>query len=263
GSENVIEEAAQRHALDGLIVAKPDISLEKLRDLIRRGKGQGLFVKYVAIGAHVPFRMASFESMGEIPLVGEREVRLSLAYRVAKRILDLVGSVLVLAVMGLPMLLIGLIVRLTSPGPALFKQERAGYLGRPFTMYKFRTMNVDVAAYALKPRNPRDPRITRFGAFLRRSSLDELPQFMNVLRGEMGLVGPRPEMPFLVEKYTVEQKERLRVKPGITGLWQISADRDHPIHENIDYDIYYIHNQSILMDIIILFQTLIFAVRGI
>jgi lipopolysaccharide/colanic/teichoic acid biosynthesis glycosyltransferase len=130
-------------------------------------------------------------------------------------------------------------------------------------MYKFRTMSVDTDAYAIKPRSQQDPRITPFGMFLRRTSLDELPQFFNVISGEMSLVGPRPEMVFIVDRYSSEQRERLRVKPGITGLWQISADRDHPIHENIDYDLYYIYNQSVLMDLIIVVQTVFFAMRGI
>jgi lipopolysaccharide/colanic/teichoic acid biosynthesis glycosyltransferase len=247
---------------DGLIVADPSLPLGQLQELISDAKGYGLFVKYVAIGDHVPFRMASFESMGNIPLVGEREVHLSWAHAFAKRLVDILISSLVLLVMAIPLVIISVLIRMTSKGPALFRQERAGYLGHKFTMYKFRTMFADAPAYALKPRSQRDPRISPLGAFLRRSSLDELPQFINVFLGEMSLVGPRPEMPFIVQDYTIEHRERLRVKPGITGLWQISADRDHPIHENIDYDLYYIYHQSILMDLIILVKTLFFAARG-
>lgn len=262
GSHQVLQDCVQRFAPDGLIIADPSLPLGKLQQLIGDAKAHGLFVKYVAIGDHVPFRLASFESIGNIPLVGEREVHLSWAHAFAKRLVDILVSAFVLLVSALPLLLISTLIRVMSKGPAFFKQERAGYLGQKFTMYKFRTMYTDAPAYALKPRSHRDPRITGIGAFLRRTSLDELPQFINVLLGEMSLVGPRPEMPFIVQDYTVEHRERLRVKPGITGLWQISADRDHPIHENIDYDLYYIYHQSILMDLIILVKTLFFAARG-
>lgn len=262
GSTQIVRDCVQRFSPDGLIIADPSLALGKLQHLISDAKHHGLFVKYVAIGEHVPFRLASFESIGNIPLVGEREVHLSWAHSFAKRALDLLISSVVLLIMAIPLILISFAIRLTSKGPALFKQERTGYLGAKFTMYKFRTMYADAPAYALKPRSQRDPRISPMGMFLRRTSLDELPQFINVFLGEMSLVGPRPEMPFIVQDYTSEQRERLRVKPGITGLWQISADRDHPIHENIDYDLYYIYHQSILMDLIILVKTLFFAARG-
>jgi lipopolysaccharide/colanic/teichoic acid biosynthesis glycosyltransferase len=130
-------------------------------------------------------------------------------------------------------------------------------------MYKFRTMRVDAPQYAHSPTSGRDPRITRIGAFLRRTSFDELPQLINVVQGHMSLVGPRPEMPFIVELYTELQRQRLWVKPGITGLWQISADRAHLIHENIQYDLYYIRNRSFFMDLAILLHTFAFAMRGI
>ncbi|MGB6193031.1 MAG: sugar transferase, partial [Terracidiphilus sp.] len=116
--------------------------------------------------------------------------------------------------------------------------------------------------YELSPTTPLDPRITRIGRFLRRSSLDELPQLINVFLGNMSLVGPRPEMPFIVQVYTSEQRQRLQVSPGITGLWQLSADRAFPIHENIEYDLYYIRNRGFFIDIAVLIHTLLFAMRG-
>jgi len=117
--------------------------------------------------------------------------------------------------------------------------------------------------YAYSPKAGEDPRITPFGRLLRSSSLDELPQLVNVLLGQMSLVGPRPEMPFIVEQYTPFQRQRLSVKPGITGLWQLSADRAFLIHENIEYDLYYVRHRSFLMDIAILLHTFAFAARGI
>jgi len=130
-------------------------------------------------------------------------------------------------------------------------------------MYKFRTMYTDTARYQHSPTDSEDPRITKVGKFLRRSSFDEFPQLVNVIRGEMSLVGPRPEMPFIVEQYTPLQNQRLRVIPGITGLWQISADRAFLIHESIECDLYYIRNKSFFMDIAILLHTFVFAMRGI
>jgi lipopolysaccharide/colanic/teichoic acid biosynthesis glycosyltransferase len=151
----------------------------------------------------------------------------------------------------------------TSGGPVLFVQERVGQNGKRFKIYKFRTMHADAQPYAPSPEKPTDARISLMGRFLRRTSLDEIPQLLNVIKGEMSLVGPRPEMPFIVEQYTWLQRQRLIVKPGITGLWQLSADRKFPIHENIEYDLYYIRNRKLFMDLAILLHTFIFATHGI
>ena len=124
-------------------------------------------------------------------------------------------------------------------------------------------MHVDTPHYANSPKTAQDPRITRIGKFLRKTSLDELPQLFNVIRGEMSLVGPRPEMPFIVDnEYNDLIRERLRVKPGVTGVWQISGDRTREIHENISYDLFYIENRSLLLDTIILIRTLLFGIMA-
>jgi lipopolysaccharide/colanic/teichoic acid biosynthesis glycosyltransferase len=155
------------------------------------------------------------------------------------------------------------LISIESPGGCLFKQERVGKCGGRFQMWKFRTMYSHVPNFEVSPATPMDPRITKVGRFFRKASLDELPQLINVLAGEMSLVGPRPEMPFLVDKYNDFQQKRLQVIPGITGLWQLSADRAFHIHENIQYDMYYIRHRGFFLDIAILIHTLIFAVRGI
>ncbi len=123
-------------------------------------------------------------------------------------------------------------------------------------MFKFRTMYADMCGDAVTPQHGRDPRVTRVGRILRKTSLDEIPQLWNVLKGDMSLVGPRPEMPFIVDQYDELQMRRLDVKPGITGLWQVSAARNAPIHENVDYDLYYIENQSFFLDALIFVLTL-------
>jgi lipopolysaccharide/colanic/teichoic acid biosynthesis glycosyltransferase len=120
----------------------------------------------------------------------------------------------------------------------------------------------DTARYAVTPTSFDDSRITRVGRFLRKTSLDELPQLVNVIKGEMSMVGPRPEMPFIVEQYDAEHRERLKALPGITGLWQLSGDRKKTIHENMEYDLYYLYNRSFFLDVTILFQTLVFAFKG-
>jgi lipopolysaccharide/colanic/teichoic acid biosynthesis glycosyltransferase len=184
-------------------------------------------------------------------------------YQLVKRLCDFIGSA-VLIVLGSPLLLlIALIIKIDSRGTVLFRQQRVGRNGKQFSMYKFRTMHTNAAPYDYSPDTPGDPRITRMGKFLRRTSLDELPQLFNVLAGDMSLVGPRPEMPFIVEHYTERQRQRLEVKPGITGLWQLSGDRVFQIHENIEYDLYYIQHRNFFMDLAILLHTSVFAMRGI
>ena len=186
----------------------------------------------------------------------------SVAYLVAKRLLDVIVSALLLLVLAPVLLVVAWLVRRETGASALFVQERIGYRGRPFKMYKFRTMRPDVEPYAPGPETPDDPRVTRIGRWLRRYSLDELPQLFNVLRGEMSLVGPRPEMPFLVERYRPWQRRRLDAKPGITGLWQIMGRKDLPLIDNIEYDFYYLRHQSLLLDLEILLRTIPVVLGG-
>jgi exopolysaccharide biosynthesis polyprenyl glycosylphosphotransferase len=184
-------------------------------------------------------------------------------YEFGKRALDIFAAATLLLLLAAFAPVIAILVKSTSPGPVLFRQERAGKAGRRFTIYKFRTMYRDAPQYSYSPGAGDDPRVTPVGRFLRRTSLDEFPQLINVLLGQMSLVGPRPEMPFIVEQYTALQRQRLSVKPGITGLWQLSADRAFLIHENIEYDLYYVRHRSLFMDVAILLHTLPFVARGV
>jgi lipopolysaccharide/colanic/teichoic acid biosynthesis glycosyltransferase len=184
-------------------------------------------------------------------------------YAAAKRAADFAGS-LALLILLLPVLvLVAALVRLDSPGPALFRQRRIGKDGEEFLLWKFRSMRVDAPMYAPCPTSNLDPRLTRIGRLIRRISIDELPQLFNVLKGEMSLVGPRPEMPFIVERYTSIERGRLAVKPGITGLWQVSPARALPIHENLQYDLHYIHHQNLMLDGAILLRTIAAVIRGV
>jgi exopolysaccharide biosynthesis polyprenyl glycosylphosphotransferase len=184
-------------------------------------------------------------------------------YRSVKRATDIFLALLVLVLTAPLLLLVAILIPVESPGSALFRQERIGKDGRSFSILKFRTMYVEAPKYATSPIRSTDRRITRIGRYLRKTSFDELPQLLNVLRGEMSLVGPRPEMPFLVEKYSPVQRQRLQVIPGITGLWQLSADRAFLIHESPEYDMYYIRNCGFFLDLAILFHTVLFAMQGI
>jgi lipopolysaccharide/colanic/teichoic acid biosynthesis glycosyltransferase len=192
----------------------------------------------------------------------ERSTR-RIAYELFKRLCDVAAS-LALLVLGAPLFaLVAVLIKMDSPGPVWFRQERVGQNGQVFQMFKFRTMRLEASPYEYSPRASGDPRITRVGRFLRRTSLDELPQLVNVLQGKMSLVGPRPEMPFIVEQYSERHRQRLQVKPGLTGLWQLSGDRAFLIHENVEYDLYYIQHRSFFMDLAILLHTSVFAMRGI
>jgi lipopolysaccharide/colanic/teichoic acid biosynthesis glycosyltransferase len=180
-----------------------------------------------------------------------------------KRTLDLVIATAILILVLPVCLIVALVIRIDSTGPALIRQRRIGRNGVPFEMWKFRSMHSGVARYARSPVSDTDPRLTSFGRRLRRLSLDELPQLLNVLKGDMSLVGPRPEMPFIVEKYSAYERLRLLATPGITGLWQISPARAMSIHENLDFDFFYIANRNIFLDLAILLRTLTAVVRGI
>jgi exopolysaccharide biosynthesis polyprenyl glycosylphosphotransferase len=184
-------------------------------------------------------------------------------YDASKRLFDTAISIACLIATAPVWALIGILIRLDSPGPIFFRQTRIGRNGRPFRMFKFRSMGMNAPKYGYHPQQADDPRITRVGRWLRRTSLDELPQLLNVIKGDMSLVGPRPEMPFIVENYNDEQRQRLSVIPGITGLWQLSADRAFLIHENLQYDMYYIRNRNFFIDVALLLHTAMFAMRGV
>jgi len=183
-------------------------------------------------------------------------------YEAGKRVLDVALSSIALIVLSPICLMIAMLIKMDSSGPVLFIQNRVGLNGRIFRIFKFRSMYPDSGQYEPSPTSSLDPRLTRVGRLLRRLSLDELPQLVNVIRGDMSLVGPRPEMPFIVQGYDPAQRKRLSVMPGITGLWQLSADRAFPIHENLEYDLYYVRNRGIFMDVAILIHTLLFAMKG-
>ncbi len=177
-------------------------------------------------------------------------------YVITKRLIDIVTSGLGMIFIFPLWLLISCAIKLDSRGPILIKQSRIGSDCRPFTMFKFRTMRCDASLYEYAPYDGDDSRITRIGKILRRLSMDELPQLWNILKGDMSLVGPRPEMEFIVKEYEPWQNTRLKAKPGLTGLWQILGRKDIPLHENLEYDFYYVCNRNLTLDTIIMLKTI-------
>jgi lipopolysaccharide/colanic/teichoic acid biosynthesis glycosyltransferase/F0F1-type ATP synthase assembly protein I len=202
-----------------------------------------------------------------LPMLHVEHPRLTGGARLVKEVVDRAGAALLLAVTAPLLLAVALCVRVSSPGPVLFRQVRVGKDGREFVMHKFRTMYLDAEArlaglrhlnehdgVLFKIRN--DPRVTRVGRWLRRLSLDELPQLWNVLHGEMSLVGPRPPLPEEVAAYPDDLRRRLAVKPGMTGLWQVSGRADLPWDEAVRLDLRYVENWSLSLDLVIVLRTL-------
>jgi exopolysaccharide biosynthesis polyprenyl glycosylphosphotransferase len=247
---------------DMLLLASPNLSTEQFDAAAHVAKQAGLDVAVLS-GPAVwdPLATESFDIDG-LHFTSLKERPNTWLYAVTKRIADLILSSLLLVLFAPLLFLIALLIRFDSPGPAVFVQKRVGRNGTIFDMYKFRSMYTLTPKYDLSPTTSKDPRITPIGRILRRASMDELPQLINVILGNMSLVGPRPEMPFIVERYNDQQRQRLRVTPGITGLWQLSADRAFPIHQNLQYDFYYIRNRNLAMDAAILLHTLFFAMSG-
>jgi exopolysaccharide biosynthesis polyprenyl glycosylphosphotransferase len=209
---------------------------------------------------------AGVEHIGGIPVIVLHHELLPSATLLLKRLLDVIGALLGLALIGPLMAAMALLIRLDSPGPVFYSAERTGGKGRVFRCYKFRSMNsdADLMKETLRDRNQRegpifklkdDPRITRFGQFLRRYSLDELPQFWNVLRGEMSLVGPRPHPVDEVNHYELHHYRRLDMKPGMTGLWQVTARNSPSFDLNMHLDLTYIENWTLQLDLHILLKT--------
>ncbi len=259
GTSNDLEKIVQKHDIEELLIAQKGLSPEEIITLTNRCKDMNIHFRIVPqlLGGFI--ENLAFQEIGGIPLIGERKFRVRFLHLLLKRAIDIFCSLFACIFFTPVFLIIALLIKLDSSGPIIFKQKRIGKDGRVFTILKFRTMFLDSAKYSFCPKNIDDERISRIGKYLRKTSLDELPQFLNVLKGDMSLVGPRPEMPFIVAEYNSLQKKRLSMKPGITGLWQISATRTEEIHQNIDYDLYYVNHYSILLDLAIIVRTIFYS----
>lgn len=255
GSSKDIRRIIQDHQVDEVIFARPSLSREKVLDLIVQLGKEDVTVKMVSDLYDIVTSQTVIDGIADIPMVEIHKRRFRRLQDISKVCLDYVMGTIFL-ITSLPLwLLVGLIISLESPGPIFVRSRRIGKNGRPFDIFRFRTLFRDTSPFN-DSSELNDPRITRFGRFLRKSRLDEWPQLLNLLLGQMSLVGPRPELPDLVAEYKDWQKLRLEVKPGITGLWQIMGRRDLFLHQNLEYDFYYIKNRSLLLDLTILLRTI-------
>lgn len=262
GTIDDIGRLKEQFSIEDVYIAISNIDHQALIDILHKVKMQGVNASFVPNLYRFYVHKLKISQIGQIPLVAEEGSNYRF-YLHIKRYLDFILSILFLLLSAPLFITIATAIKMDSRGPVFFAQDRVGKDGQLFKMYKFRSMFTWVDPYAVNPLQQKDSRITRLGKFLRKSSLDEIPQIINVLKGDMSLVGPRPEMPFIVKEYNEAHRERLKILPGITGLWQLSGDRKKAIHENMDYDLYYIRNVSLSLDVAILLETLIFAFKGI
>ena len=274
GTTDEVGELVRRHRVDEVIIAPGGRTTTPAREIISACRAQ--VVKFRLVPDVVQFSQdrASLDEIGGIPLIGISDASIRGWNAVVKRCVDIVVAAVVLTVAAIPMGVIALLIRRDSPGPVLFRQIRVGKDGKLFTMLKFRCMveNAEAQREALMREHgtsdPRlfklenDPRLTKVGRPLRKLSLDELPQFINVLRGDMSLVGPRPPIPEEVATYDAWHLQRLLVQPGLTGLWQVNGRSRLTFDEMVRLDLYYAENWSPWLDTKILLRTIPAVLEG-
>ncbi len=241
--------------------------INKIKDLTLLLEEEGITVKILTDIIPFKYSKIAFERVGDLPMLSfytapEDEVLL-----VVKRFMDIIGATIGIVIFSIPALIIAILIKASTKEPVLYKSKRVGLHGRLFTFYKFTTMVESSNALreelmkkysssGIELRIKDDPRLTFIGKILRRASLNEIPQFYNVLRGDMSLVGPRPPMPDEVAKYTLSQRRRLSMKPGITCLWQVSGRNELSFEDKVALDLKYIDNWSLKLDFIILLKTI-------
>jgi exopolysaccharide biosynthesis polyprenyl glycosylphosphotransferase len=261
-----VERILSQQHLQEVIVALPATHHAQILNIIDNCRQYGVEFRLVPDLFEMRFNEVRIDALNGVPLIGVKDVALRGFNLYVKRVIDLVLGLGAVIIAAIPMLLVAAAIKLDSPGPVFFKQRRVGKGGRVFICYKFRSMYQDAEARLeelrhlnevdgpiFKMRN--DPRLTKVGKFLRRTSLDELPQLFNILRGEMSWVGPRPPTPDEVTKYSAWQLKRLDVTPGLTGLWQVSGRSDLSFDEMVKLDLYYAENWSLTVDAMIILRT--------
>ncbi len=262
GKIDQLEQMLTENDYDEVVITLGLDHYDKLERIVAITEKFGIHTKFIPDYNNIIPTRPYTEDLDGLPVIHVRTVPLFVSFnRFIKRIFDIVGSILLIILFSIPMLIVAILVKTTSKGPLIFKQERVGLHNKPFKMYKFRSMAIQDSSkekQAWTVQN--DPRVTPVGRFIRKTSLDELPQFFNVLKGDMSLVGPRPERPFFVEKFKEEIPRYMikhQVRPGITGWAQVNGYRgDTSIRLRIDCDLYYIENWTFGLDIKILFLTI-------
>ena len=273
GATDHIPEVIKQQKVDVVVVTLPWLYHRKILSIMGQCERAQVAVKIVPDLFQMSLSNVDIDDLNGIPLISIRPPSISGGNLALKRAADLIFATLLL-VLTLPLMLVmALLIKLDSSGPAVFRQTRVGRGGRPFTVFKFRTMHQDAEQRqeeltglneASGPlfKIKQDPRRTRLGRFLRRTSIDELPQLYNVLRGEMSMIGPRPALPSEVQQYQAWHVKRLETWPGLTGLWQVSGRSELSFDEMVLLDIYYIENWSPLLDLKIALKTIPCLVVG-
>jgi exopolysaccharide biosynthesis polyprenyl glycosylphosphotransferase len=273
GTLDQAREVVGRHKIDEVVLTLPMRAYDKVKRMVAELHDVPVKVWVIPDYFSLTLHKASVEDFAGLPMLDLRAPALNDYQRLVKRVFDISISLSTL-ILSLPLTaLIALAIRLDSLGPILLRQKRVGENGRLFEMLKFRTMVANAeqlrqsAEYYdeeghLIHKQADDPRVTRVGKILRRLSLDEIPQLFNVLKGEMSLVGPRPELPYLVEHYEPWQRKRFAVPQGMTGWWQVNGRSDNPMHLHTEEDLYYVQNYSILLDIEIMLKTIWVVLKG-
>lgn len=256
GKIDDIREIVEHDNIDEVFIAIPSLPHSRIMSLIMKCEGLSVGFRIASDLFGVIAHNADIEFIDDFPVFDLKEEKENEMYDFFKRLMDITFATIFILLFIPFWIIIPILIKLDSKGSIFFVHERIGLNGKPFRIYKFRTMHSTTNPYEHSPKKSNDNRITRIGKFLRQTSLDEIPNLFNVLKGDMSIVGPRPEMPFIVAKYEEWQKKRLTVKPGITGLWQILGRKDIPLQENLEYDFYYIKNRSLLLDIIIILKTI-------
>jgi len=273
GSVDLARQVVTTAGIDDVIIALPRSAHDRLSRVVSELHDLPVRVWVIPDYFSLALHRATVEEFAGIPMLDLRAPALTEYQRMLKRAFDLIVSLMALPFVLALTAMIGIAIKLDSPGPVFYRSKRLGENGRLFDMIKFRTMVVDADKVGfLNPildlqgqtiyKHPKDPRITRVGAVLRRISLDEIPQTFNVLVGEMSLVGPRPELPRFVDRYEPWQRKRFAVPQGMTGWWQVNGRSDKPMYLHTDEDLYYVQHYSIWLDIKILLRTLWVVIRG-
>ncbi|MEN8208306.1 MAG: sugar transferase [Candidatus Fermentibacteria bacterium] len=257
-----IVETVSRLNVDEVFFAAPELDRSRILEIISLVKNTEIHYRLVTDLFEIALGVTDVDDLAKLPIVEIGYGEPGVMHRLTKRFMDIsISSLLILFLFPL-MSVILLLQLIKKNGSPVFSQKRVGLRGKEFTLYKFRTMKPEADEYEVAPISMNDSRVTGIGRILRRTSLDELPQLFNVFRGDMSLVGPRPEMPFIVDNYTSWQRHRLDVKPGLTGMWQIMGRKELPLHDNLEYDYYYIRNQSLMLDFTILLRTIAIIFKG-
>jgi len=255
GTREQMREIIRTQGVDRVVIAMPSAHRSTISEFILICNETSTEYSIVPSFFDIITQTAPMDDTANLLLMSFFETRIRKEQKIVKRIFDVVASIIALIVLSPLFLIVALAIKLSSKGPVLYKQQRVMKGGKLFNILKFRTMVADADSIGPPLTQKDDPRITRLGKFLRLSSIDELPQLINVLKGEMSLVGPRPEVPSIVARYEKWQRRVLDAQPGITGLAQISGRDDLSINDKLRYDMYYLRNHSLSLDIKIILKT--------